>query len=128
MKYLTKKTGKGKTHIWKGDDTYCTMYSTNGMCHEKYELTDEITKKGLCKMCENNKYGNNTLLGNMASVGKLSSGAQQTKVAEIAIKLNKERLLADKEYWEKKKKRTEQIDILIADAYEKGYEDGYGDA
>lgn len=54
MKYLVKKTGKGKTHIWKGEDTYCRMYSTNGLCHEKYELSDDVTERGICHMCKNN--------------------------------------------------------------------------
>jgi hypothetical protein len=35
------------------------MYSTNGLCHEKYKLTDDVTKRGLCQMCKNNTYGLN---------------------------------------------------------------------
>ena len=55
MKYLLKKTRKGKTHIWNGSDTYCRMYSTNGLIHENYELVNDIGKRGMCRMCENNK-------------------------------------------------------------------------
>ena len=55
MKYLISKNMKSKTHIWNGKDTTCRMFSTKGLTQSRYELTNTVGKKGLCKICEVDK-------------------------------------------------------------------------
>lgn len=58
IKYLFKLDPKSKQHLWntKKNDTYCKMWSTNGIS-DKYKWIETRTDTGreTCKMCLNAK-------------------------------------------------------------------------
>ena len=54
MQYLiNSKKKKGRAHLWKDKDTYCSMYSTGGMLQHKYALYDKTHERDICIMCQN---------------------------------------------------------------------------
>jgi hypothetical protein len=52
MEYLVRVKKGGKAHLWDDGDSYCRMYSTNGMKKKKYHVVKETTKE-ICLMCDN---------------------------------------------------------------------------
>ena len=73
-------------------------------------MTDESITSGL------------HLFSNNASMGRLSSGDDQRKAAEFAIKMQKEIFEADqKRAKEARDAEIERLKNIISDAYEDGY-------
>ena len=55
MKFLIRHNGKKKAaHLWRGNDTFCTMYSTGGLKKRLYSVYDEPFEYEICHMCNNN--------------------------------------------------------------------------
>ena len=58
MKYLirttTRSQKKKRAHIWLGNDTACTMYSTGGLRKGNTMLSDDSLGLPICLMCSNN--------------------------------------------------------------------------
>lgn len=48
--YLVRRKGKGKAHLWDGNDTACRMYSTGGLSKKRYVVADDGGRK-LCGNC-----------------------------------------------------------------------------
>lgn len=52
MKFLVRKTGNSKSHLWNDGDTYCRMFSTNGLNKKKYHVVEK-SNNDICHMCNN---------------------------------------------------------------------------
>lgn len=54
--YLARADGKGSAHLWTGDDTFCSMFSTNKDWQRNkwalYEI-EELGPRPVCKVCMN---------------------------------------------------------------------------
>jgi hypothetical protein len=54
MKYLINMDKESnKAHLWDDGDTYCKMYSTNGLIKKKYKTYDNTQDREICLMCQN---------------------------------------------------------------------------
>lgn len=51
MYLLNPKKNKSVAHLWDGNDTVCTMYSTNGLRKKKQILSETTMGKRICVMC-----------------------------------------------------------------------------
>jgi hypothetical protein len=51
-RYLVRKKGGGKTHLWDGSDTKCRMASTGGLLMRKYVVSDVSCGRPICHMCQ----------------------------------------------------------------------------
>jgi hypothetical protein len=51
MEYLVRKTSSKVAHLWDNGDTYCRMYSTNGLAKKKYVVVQNRNTKEICQMC-----------------------------------------------------------------------------
>lgn len=45
---------KTVAHIWTGNDTACTMFSTGGLRDKKRQVFPDAGNKPVCLMCQNN--------------------------------------------------------------------------
>lgn len=51
-KFLVRKTGTGRAHIWSNidQDSKCRMWSTGGLNKKKYQVVRTATQ-GVCQLC-----------------------------------------------------------------------------
>ena len=54
LQYYFNPKKKTVAHIWKGEDTVCTMLSTGGMSAGRKQLFDSTLGRKVCLMCQNN--------------------------------------------------------------------------
>lgn len=55
MQYFYNQAKKKTVaHIWTGDDTACTMFSTGGLKGKSRNIYPDNGNKPVCVMCENN--------------------------------------------------------------------------
>lgn len=57
MQFLIRRSvnsRKSAAHIWRGNDTFCTMFSTGGMNPKRYIVHDDPCDRRICHMCNNN--------------------------------------------------------------------------
>lgn len=52
-KFLVRRVGsKSRAHLWNGSDTACRMFSTGGMCRDRYFCVTHPGPREICWMCQ----------------------------------------------------------------------------